>query len=774
MSLASRYQTELLAPAGSVEAFFAAMEAGADAVYCGLKKFSARAKAKNFTLVEIENLCAYTHQYNCKLYVPFNTLIKEDELPQLIDLLEGLAQCRPDGLIIQDLGVYNLIHQFFPEIPLHASTQMAIHNAAGVQMLEQMGFERAVLARELSFAEIKAIHHETTIELEHFVHGALCYSISGHCLFSSFQTGNSGNRGGCAQPCRRQYSQQNNTSGLPFSTADLNSLCHVPELVQSGIMSFKIEGRMKNSEYVWNVVRAYRTVLDCPTTNLPDVIQEGEAILKESYGRQTTAGFLTKNTTTILLPHQKGGIGKNAGQIKHVRGKAITFTSRITLHIGDKLRIQPKTDQPGTTFTIRDIQIGRKRIKQARPRQTITISTPFYDHFKTDDHIFKISSGRGFTLSEEACRRRLTTATITPTPIDINISCTTQTFTVTTTAPCTYTEIYNIETCPAQKSPLNLTILTKIFKKTAHPEIILHNIQAEDLPPLVIKPSRLKAVRRDFYQKFTLKLEKRTQNQAQRRIEDIQHTLTPPPSLTDPHASGFFIQIEQPHQDLVTDPDLTLILPLTTKLNPQETRENFIWDIPAILYGSAWQKIQKQIHEKQDMGYKKFRLNNISHFMLFKNPNKLQLMAGPTLYCLNQKTIHILKQQNIQQITTSLEDDKINIAAIRKHSRKIIVPIYGKIPLMTSRIPLSTDDTITTPTEEKLHSRLTGEITEIYASTPFSLSGYLQDLHQMGISGFLIDLREHATRERQVILTDIKKNKIIPRTTLFNYRRGLV
>ncbi|MFA6284795.1 MAG: peptidase U32 family protein, partial [Desulfurivibrionaceae bacterium] len=210
-------KTELLAPAGSLESFFAALENGADAVYCGLKDFSARAKAKNFTLGEVEKLTAHAHHQRRSLYIALNTLIKEKELPQLVGILADLAGIGIDGLIIQDLGVWRLARNHFPQLPLHASTQLAVHNAAGVRMLEQMGFTRAVLARELSLAEIVAIRQQSTIELEHFVHGALCFSVSGQCLFSSAVSAMSGNRGRCAQPCRRSYLNREQP-GYHFST----------------------------------------------------------------------------------------------------------------------------------------------------------------------------------------------------------------------------------------------------------------------------------------------------------------------------------------------------------------------------------------------------------------------------------------------------------------------------------------------------------------------------------------------------------------------------
>ena len=185
---------QLLAPAGSLEAFFAAMETGADAVYCGLKEFSARAKARNISLTELEGMLSYARQRDRQIYVTVNTLVKEVELPRLVETLAALEAMAVDGVILQDLAVWRLIREHFPGLRLHASTQMTIHNSAGVRMLEKMGFSRAVLSRELTLEEIAVIRRNTSMELEHFVHGALCFCFSGQCYFSSWLGGRSGNR----------------------------------------------------------------------------------------------------------------------------------------------------------------------------------------------------------------------------------------------------------------------------------------------------------------------------------------------------------------------------------------------------------------------------------------------------------------------------------------------------------------------------------------------------------------------------------------------------
>jgi len=282
---------ELLAPAGSLESFFAAMEKGADAVYAGLQDFSARARAKNFSLSQMERMLGYAHAHDRRIYITLNTLVKEQELPQLVDTLAALEAMRVDGVIVQDLAVARLVRNHFPAIPLHASTQMTIHNTAGMQMLAELGFQRAVLARELALDEIAAIAAATTVEIEIFVHGALCFSISGQCFFSSYLGGHSGNRGRCAQPCRRLYDHRGK-QGHFFSTSDLSAIDMLPDLVRAGVKSLKIEGRMKSAEYVASVVEAYRRVLDAPESDLRNALLAAKEILKFSFGRTPTKGFL--------------------------------------------------------------------------------------------------------------------------------------------------------------------------------------------------------------------------------------------------------------------------------------------------------------------------------------------------------------------------------------------------------------------------------------------------------------------------------------------------
>lgn len=258
---------ELLAPAGSYETLLAAIHAGADAVYAGGRCFSARAYAGNFTDEELLRAIDYSHLKGKKIMLAVNTLIKNTETEELCEWILPFYEAGIDAVIVQDIGVFSILKKNFADLPLHASTQMTITSAKGAKLLEQMGAKRAVLARELSLEEIRQIRKETTLELEAFVHGALCYCYSGKCLMSSMIGGRSGNRGKCAQPCRLPYrltlpDGRTEKESFCLSLKDFCAIEHLPQMAEAGIRSFKIEGRMKQAEYTAGVVSVYRKYLD--------------------------------------------------------------------------------------------------------------------------------------------------------------------------------------------------------------------------------------------------------------------------------------------------------------------------------------------------------------------------------------------------------------------------------------------------------------------------------------------------------------------------------
>lgn len=284
------FKTELLAPAGNMETLKAAVQNGADAVYIGGKMYGARAFANNFTLDEIKTALKYCHLYSVKLYVTANTVIFENEIEDFLDYMKFLYESGVDAVIMQDLGMISLVRKLIPDLEIHASTQINVHNDESLFFLKNMGVKRAVLAREMSIDEIKNL--KCDIEKEIFIHGALCVSYSGQCLFSSLNGGRSGNRGECTQSCRLPY-ENNKTQNYYLSTKELCSVNHIKEILDLKINSLKIEGRMKSPTYVGYVTRIYRRLIDDYYKGLNPKITPMELYnLTTLFNRKFTDGYL--------------------------------------------------------------------------------------------------------------------------------------------------------------------------------------------------------------------------------------------------------------------------------------------------------------------------------------------------------------------------------------------------------------------------------------------------------------------------------------------------
>ena len=343
---------ELLAPAGSIECFHAAMDAGADAVYLGLIDFNARLRARNFTIQTLSYLVAYAHALKKKIYITLNILIKQVELEKAVHLLYQLEQLKVDGIIVQDLGIIDICRGHFPGLRLHASTQMALHNSPGVAVARKLGIKRVVLARELTLQEIKDIRKNTTLELEVFVHGALCYCFSGMCMASSFLGGSSGNRGRCTQVCRRPFSTGIG-NGHFFSPGDFCALPFLEKLRDIGIDSLKIEGRMKSADYVATVVGLYRKAIDNPGL-VPGLLKKVHADL----GRNKTTFFLDGiKQDGIIDPAGPTGTGLFIGTITHCGDAEITVADGEMVGEGDLIRIQPQSGFEGKNVRVAGVSL---------------------------------------------------------------------------------------------------------------------------------------------------------------------------------------------------------------------------------------------------------------------------------------------------------------------------------------------------------------------------------------------------------------------------------
>ena len=334
---------EILAPAGSMESVVAAVRSGADAVYIGAKDFSARASAENFTIDEIKDVAAYCHERDVLVYLTLNTLIFDTELEDALALCQKAYSAGIDAVIVQDLGLAALIKKSMPDLALHASTQMSIHTPAGAKALKDFGFSRVVLARELSKAEIKEIAEAVDIELEVFVHGALCMSVSGQCYFSAMLGSRSGNRGRCAQPCRLPFKVKGG-NGFALSLKDSSLMGYLRELEEMGVKSAKIEGRMKRPEYVSAAVRACREGLDAGK-----VTEETAEMLRSVFSRTgfTDGYYKGKRDKNLFGYRMKEDVtsatDKLLSQIRNSykdERKAVSVDMSLTLKSGEKAELE--------------------------------------------------------------------------------------------------------------------------------------------------------------------------------------------------------------------------------------------------------------------------------------------------------------------------------------------------------------------------------------------------------------------------------------------------
>ena len=340
---------ELLAPVGSMEALYAAIEAGCDAIYLSGKKYGARVFASNFSDLELIDAIKYSHLYGVKVYVTVNTIIYEEEVDDFISYIDFLHSNNVDAVIMQDIGMVDLVRKLYPNLEIHISTQMHVHNLEGVKFFEGLGLKRVVLARETSIDDIRYIKRNSSVDIEVFVHGALCVSYSGQCLMSSLIGGRSGNRGACAQSCRLPYDlisdgKKVNVDKYLISTKDLMTLNHIGELIESGIDSFKIEGRMKRPEYVYLIVSLYRKAIDSYFENgIVNISDDDILSMKKIFNRGFTDGFLF-NQQYIVNSKRPNHMGVEIGEVVDYKKGYVFVKLSDDLNVHDGIRIVGSSD----------------------------------------------------------------------------------------------------------------------------------------------------------------------------------------------------------------------------------------------------------------------------------------------------------------------------------------------------------------------------------------------------------------------------------------------
>jgi len=425
-------KTELLAPAGNWDAFIAAIENGADAVYLGGKILNARQFAGNFDNEQLEKALDYAHVRGAKVYLTLNTIVSDDEMETAVDFVSEAYRMGIDGIIVQDTGLAKLIRELLPDLDLHASTQMTIYSLDGVKLLEEMGFKRVVLARELSLEEIKHIAGNTSMEIEVFIHGALCVSYSGQCLMSSIIGGRSGNRGKCAQPCRLPYELLVKESaegkgagaengfrscgkGYLLSPKDIATVEELERIIGAGVRSLKIEGRMKSPEYVATVVGAYRKYLDIAQASLEngnltkkpvDIMDLTNLAQIFNRGGFTTGYFLGKTGRDIMSYEKPKNWGIYLGEvISHDRAaKTVRIKLDEELSIGDGIEIWngEEGESPGNVVTL--LKVGNRKTDSAKKGDIVTVGSISGRIYK-GNKVYRTSSKRLIDQAKETYTR---------------------------------------------------------------------------------------------------------------------------------------------------------------------------------------------------------------------------------------------------------------------------------------------------------------------------------------------------------------------------------
>ena len=388
---------ELLSPVGDFECLKAAVQNGADSVYFGGSMFNARASATNFDNNSLKEAIRYAKLRNVKVNFTLNTLLKDNEFQDAINLARYVYNLGADAIIVQDLGLAKYILANMPKMDIHASTQMTIHNLQGVLALEKLGFKRVVLARELNLSEIEYICANSNIEIETFVHGALCISYSGQCLFSSTIGARSGNRGRCAQPCRLPYSliDENENlldNGYLLSPRDLCSLEYIPRLISAGVKCFKIEGRMKTPEYVATVTKIYRKYIDLALSGKEYVIDDKDVkSLMQVFNRGgfSSGNFEDDENLNYVYKEKPNNMGLYIGNVSSFNKSKglITLKTTESLSIQDQISLEKEAHK----YHISELMQNGKNVPIAFPNTFVTIGR-MKGNISLGDKVYKLSS----------------------------------------------------------------------------------------------------------------------------------------------------------------------------------------------------------------------------------------------------------------------------------------------------------------------------------------------------------------------------------------------
>ena len=651
---------ELLAPAGTYEAFIAAVENGADAVYLGGKMFNARANASNFDIEELRKIIEYAHLRNVKIYLTLNTLLNDKEIEYALSFAYDIYEIGIDAVIVQDLGLASVLHKHIPNLQLHASTQMTVYSLEGVQELEKLGFSRVVLARELSLDEIKNICENTNMEIEVFVHGALCVCYSGQCLMSSMIGDRSGNRGKCAQPCRLPYKLIENEEEIgngyllspkDFCTIDLLKL-------YPNVKSLKIEGRMKSPEYVATVVSNYRKYLDNGF-----ILNEDREDLTQIFNRGgfTTAYLEKKQGSSMMCYEKPKNWGIYVGKVVAYDGKRfITIDNASKINIGDGIEIwNGENESPSTIVS----EINGNKIGRISGR------------IKEGDKVYKTSDKSLNQRARESYSRGFVKKSSADVSIELRLD---QPAKVVINGIEIVSEIIP---SLAQNKPLTIDAVSTQFKKTGATPFKISKLEINMDENIFLSIKEINELRRiafikleeEILSKITRKVERTQIEQFEKRKADNKKVSLSILNLNKEHLKIDFKNVDRMYftlKDMIKNRELIeqfkikkyIVLPTVTKGN----------------YDKIIRKNIKSFSEVVDG----FVLSNIGQLKYLEGIETYRI-ANETFNIFNSYTINQLKEYGIDEVSLSCELTKEQINEIASEL-PCEIKVYGRQCVMTS------------------------------------------------------------------------------------------
>ncbi|MEI8206588.1 MAG: U32 family peptidase [Kiritimatiellales bacterium] len=722
---------ELLAPAGTPESAWAGLAYGADAIYAGLPRFSARAEAGNFSAEALDELIGYAHHLGRRVYITFNTLVQQYELNEALETLALIRDLSADGVIVQDMGVVRLMQKNFSQLRLHASTQLAVHNLEGAKQLALLGFKRVVLARELSLKEIAHISRNCGIETETFIHGALCYSYSGLCLFSSHLMGRSGNRGRCAYCCR-QFFRGGGKETLAFSMKDFSAAEHLPEILAAGVASLKIEGRMKSPLYVAAVTDFYRKALTGDVADSEQRLSDIQTI----FGRPATDLYLDVPDTEPIDPVNAGHHGALIGAVKEIRRGWLILHSNRALMKFDGLKVETHGDTFAYGFAAHDIRLDSdpesKRCFELPADAEIAIKLP-------PDHPQLTPGAPVYCSYSQAVRQRYDFTAPRPgqfrqrKPVNIHVFQSLERTVLTASSGAVKAEVVlpgPFE--PARQPEKSSAAIQQCFEKLGDTDCKLGELTLEG-PAVFIPVSVLNDARRRLIAEFS-NAWKQLRCGTEFSSERWKKT----------ESNGVFWSVKSRSFQTLEDID-EFVLEIDPS-RPEEIKkalaalppDKLRLALPVIIREEDVTAFRELIERFSE--HRKWEAANIGGLNLLQG--KEDITADWPLYTVNTQAALQWRAQGGQQFVLSPEDDAKNLfALIGQLGDAAVVPVYQHTPLMISATrPAADGSELTDSSQRKFRVEQTGQQFAFLNETPFSLTGHLDELKAKGARRFRIDL----------------------------------